>query len=214
MANEPRRDSGFSPVRGRSELPRPVRRGRPRLTSFDYTGHYAYHITIRTATSRPVFADLDLGRSCAGALMELAAKHGFTVIAFCLMPDHIHLLAQGETDGANLKAFISAFKQRTGFQYKKATGRPLWQVSYFDRALRRGEDLQTVADYVFSNPVKDGLVEDATHYALSGGAFFTGATTDRAEATGPTSVDPSVDTVGATVPTRVSAPLNQPGAIS
>jgi hypothetical protein len=44
----------------------------------------------------------------------------------------------------------------------------MWQASFFDRALRKHEDLETVARYIFNNPVEAGLVQRAADYPFTG----------------------------------------------
>jgi hypothetical protein len=67
-----------------------------------------------------------------------------------------------------LRGFAHHFKTLTGFRYKKAIGRSLWQISYHDRVLRRDEEIHDVAAYIWHNPVRAGLVSDAAAYAFSG----------------------------------------------
>ena len=81
--------------------------------------------------------------------------------------DHLHLLAVGQRPESNLKEFAHHFKTVSGFRYKRLTGRHLWQISYHDRVLRREEDLEAVADYIWCNPVRAGLAPDAASYAFS-----------------------------------------------
>jgi len=42
----------------------------------------------------------------------------------------------------------------------------LWQKGYFDRALRREEDLKAMARYIVANPLRAGLVEHIGQYPL------------------------------------------------
>jgi putative transposase len=83
------------------------------------------------------------------------------------MPDHLHLLVAGN-DRSSLLRFTQHFKQLSGYAYKKAIGEPLWQISYWDRVLRSDEDLAVVARYIWGNPVRAGLAEDARLYQFSG----------------------------------------------
>ncbi len=43
----------------------------------------------------------------------------------------------------------------------------VWQPGFYDRALRRNEDLYSAAHYVLANPVRAGLVEHYSEYPLS-----------------------------------------------
>jgi len=140
---------------------------------------------MATAARLPVFIDYDLGSKCATLLEDSAAKSGFNVLAYCFMPDHAHLLIQGNTAGSYLVGFIQRFKQASGFCYKRDTGRQLWQSSFFDRVLRKSEDAGVIADYILDNPRQDGLKLDHAAFALRGGAYYEWRVADGAEATSP-----------------------------
>ena len=97
------------------------------------------------------------------------------MLAYCFMPDHLHMMVQGQNDLSDLIKFVRRFKQMIGYHYKRTTGESLWQQSFFDRVLRGDDDLRIVAEYVFTNPVKAGLVEEPGEYGLSGGLYFKGS---------------------------------------
>ena len=92
------------------------------------------------------------------------------------MPDHLHLLVEGEADNADLKQYISLFKQISGYKYAQdltqrfsADEKPkLWQTSFYDHVLRKEEDLVDVAKYIFDNPVRKGLADHYSEYSYSG----------------------------------------------
>ena len=144
------------------------RRSSPRLQTFDYTGPYVYSITINADGGRPYFREPSFVRFCVKTLQEKAAAHGFEVLAYCFMPNHVHLLVVGLTETSYLKPFMQQFKQIVGFAFKQEHGTSLWHRSYYDRVLRKDEDLQTVATYIWGNPVRAGLVESAEEYPYSG----------------------------------------------
>ena len=163
-------------------LERPVRLSRPRLKSFEYVGQHAYHVVMVTNRRVPVFEDWSFAQACIAFLEETAVATDFDLLAYCLMPDHLHLSAQGRTDKAQFIGFIQRFKQRSGYHFKCESSDRLWQPSYFERILRRDEDLQATANYVLLNPVTNGLVTAAGDYRFSGGLCWTGVLPDRAEA--------------------------------
>lgn len=147
------------------------RRKTIRLARHVYDGVRAYSITISTKDRRRAFADPDAITEALYALDEASRAHSFTVLAYCLMPDHAHLLVVGGTS-SNLIDFMKRFKQISGFGYKQRTGRQLWQKGYFDHVIRAEEALEEVAKYIFANPVRAGLVVDPAAYRLSGGEYF------------------------------------------
>ncbi len=145
-----------------------ARKSPPRLKGFDYTGPYAYLITMNTADHVPRFTNSDLVNACRGRLSELAARHSFEVVAYCFMPDHLHLLLQGTALTSRLDRFMQQFKQITSYHFKQQVGAPLWHRSYHDRVLRREEAMSGVADYIWHNPVRAGLVRSLEDYPFSG----------------------------------------------
>ena len=149
------------------------RRSSPRMQSFDYVGAYAYSITISAAARHRAFVRTELVEGCVDLLQEAAEHHQFQVHAYCFMPDHVHLLVEGRDD-ASLVAFIKRFKQRSAFSYKRRTGMSLWQRSYYDHTLRHEDRVAVVAEYIWNNPVRAGLVENVEEYPFMGPSMSIG----------------------------------------
>ena len=143
----------------------------PRLSSFDYSGPYTYFITCSTYQRRPYFRDRAIVDIVLPVLRRVGAQNSFGVYAYCFMPDHLHLLLVGEKE-SSLNRFVKAFKQQSGFAFKRAHGDSLWQRSYYDHVLREEETLEEVALYIVNNPVRGGLVDDYNNYAFSGSFIF------------------------------------------
>ena len=138
------------------------RRSSPRLHSFGYQGSYAYHLVLNTRAGLTRFEDGRLVATCLECLAASASQCGFEVVAYCFMPDHVHLLVAGGQD-ASLGRFVQHFKQATGHRHPG-----LWQRSYYDHILRQEEDLEDVARYIWANPVRAGAVEDVLAYPYLG----------------------------------------------
>ena len=145
---------------------------RIRLKHFDYTGSYRYFITICTINKKPIFTDSCLVNWFIEVLKEESKDFGFLVWACCFMPDHLHLLIEGKDENSHMKKFVSSYKQKTGFYYKKKYGTPLWQINYYEHVLRKNEDTRAVARYIFNNPVRKGIVDDYREYAFLGSFEF------------------------------------------
>jgi len=101
-------------------------------------------------------------------LSQSAVDHCFTIPAYCLMPDHVHLRAEGTTPGADLRRFVSSFKQNSGFTFSRERAARLWQKGYYDRVLRDDEATLTVVRYILENPVRAGLVARFSDYPYAG----------------------------------------------
>jgi putative transposase len=103
-----------------------------------------------------------------GELVVAAAKHSFSLPAYCAMPNHLHLLATASSRDANLLKFISYFKQKTAYRYRREHGQRLWQPRYFEYILRKAENFESVAVYIWNNPVRAEICARAIDYQFSG----------------------------------------------
>ena len=143
----------------------PVRK-RIRLPLAVYRQRNAFFITLTTHSKYPWFALHP--RLCDMAiqiLVELQSVRGSTIYAWCIMPDHIHLLRQD----TQLVDFVRIFKGKMTPKARKIKpAKRLWQRSFFDHALRKEESLVDVACYIWENPVRATLVESPKEYPWSG----------------------------------------------
>jgi putative transposase len=105
-------------------------------------------------------------------LEKTARQKDFYVWAYCFMPDHLHILVEGRTENADMRKFISVFKQRTALWFNRRYGIRLWQPGYYDRVLRKEEATSAVGRYIFENPVRKGIATDYLRYPYSGSLEF------------------------------------------
>ena len=83
------------------------------------------------------------------------------------MPDHLHLLVEGCDPGSDFRKFMSVMRRRLSDEYHRSNSGILWQDGYFERVLRDEEGTQAVVAYILGNPIRAGLVENATDYPFS-----------------------------------------------
>ena len=85
----------------------------------------------------------------------------YTLLAYCLMPNHAHLVVLLPDDAPPLLKTLQRLKSYTATQANKLLGRTgaFWQAESYDHVVRNGE-LERILAYVVENPVKAGLVED------------------------------------------------------
>lgn len=130
-------------------------------------------VTIGTKDRAPVFADHGFGLAVADVLRVRSAARRAILDAFCLMPDHAHLLVQIMTDGAGLVDLVSDLKSCTTRAWWNHGHRgQMWQRSFHDRGLRTMHDYDLAARYLLNNPVRAGLVAEWRDYPLIGGAML------------------------------------------
>lgn len=130
----------------------------------------AWLVTIGTAGRASVFANEDIARAMAALMEERCVLGGVALDAYCLMPDHGHLLIQVTT--GNLVDVIRDIKSRSTRLWWRHGGRgALWQRSFHDRGLRTPHDYDLAFTYVLENPVRAGLVADWSEYPHLGGTY-------------------------------------------
>lgn len=127
-----------------------------------------FSVTIGTRDRRAVFEDHVFGRRSVELLRRLRIERGNPVYAYCLMPDHVHLLV-GPSASSSVVDLVGAWKSLCARAFWTVGGRGTpWQEGFYDRALRREEDLRRAVLYILRNPVREGLVVDYRDYPLSG----------------------------------------------
>lgn len=113
-----------------------------------------------------------LRQSEIAAIVENALLHfdgqRYFLLAWCVMPNHVHLLIR-TIDGWPLSDLLHGWKSFTANAINRNLGRNgvVWMADYFDRYIRDGLHLAAVIEYIHSNPVKAGLVDDESAWQYS-----------------------------------------------
>ncbi|MCJ7497019.1 MAG: transposase [candidate division Zixibacteria bacterium] len=94
------------------------------------------------------------------------------MLLYLFMPDHCHILLQGNDEQVNVLDTIDRFKQKTGFWLSKNYPEAYWQKDYYDHILRKEEDVKKHIRYILENPVKRNMVEDWKEYQFKGSAVY------------------------------------------
>lgn len=143
-----------------------------RLRSFPYVGRHRYLLTFCTAGRRPAFSSERVVGTLLTQLRHAADASRMAVIAYCFMPDHVHLLVEGTRADAELTPFVSQFKQKSGYWYGKVEGQDLWQAGFHDYVLRAEDETVDVACYVLANPIRAGMTARIGDYPFAGSDRF------------------------------------------
>jgi len=144
----------------------------PRLQGFNYRGRHCYFLTFCTYKRRATLLDRSVASMVVMQILRAAARFEFAVPAYCLMPDHVHLLMEGRSERSDLRRFIKRAKQSSGQRYAVAANGSLWQDSYYDHVVRPEEDLGRIARYIIENPVRAGLVKTPLDYPFVGSTVW------------------------------------------
>ena len=138
-----------------------------------------HHVTQRGNRREKVFfADRDRVRYLE-LLAEYSEKHGLEILAYCLMSNHVHLVARPKGEGSlagALKPVHLRYAQHVNWT-QHLSGR-LWQGRYFSCALD-DEHYRAAVRYVERNPVRAGMVKRAEEYRWSSAGTHCGKVTSK-----------------------------------
>ena len=124
----------------------------------------AFSITICTHKNIPLLKEY--GNLIFQSIMEGPLSKKSNIVAFCVMPDHVHFLLAPISE--NLIDLIGRWKSYTTHLIEmKGYKEKVWQRSFYDHALRKEEDLMKVAEYIVCNPLRKGLVRYWEEYPYS-----------------------------------------------
>lgn len=129
-------------------------------------------ITICTKDKLMIFKNQELAETTVNLLKEIAASNEIPIYAYCIMPDHIHLLVSASVR-KGIVEFVGEFKSRVsrlawGYNFKGN----IWQKSFYDHFLRKEENVKAVARYIINNPVRQGIVLNSSDYQFCGSLVY------------------------------------------
>jgi putative transposase len=150
-----------------------VRTGSPgHLKTFDYLGPHRYSLTFCTTLRNPLFTTHAVVGLVLEQIARAADEQECAVIAYCFMPDHVHVLVEGKSADSDGKKFIARAKQYSGFYHKREHGSTLWQRYGFEHVPRDEELTLVVAKYILENPLRAGLVKRVEDYPFVGSLAY------------------------------------------
>jgi putative transposase len=144
-----------------------------RLANRSYIGPARYFLTFCVRDRGAAFEDSTAAAEALAHFLRAAEKEKFSLSAYCLMPDHAHLLVQALDATSDLRHFVKFAKERSGRAYRKRCDKRLWQEGYFERVLRDDSEAREYARYIVNNPVRAGLVRTVMEYEFVGATEWT-----------------------------------------
>jgi putative transposase len=139
----------------------------PRIARIVGVG-YPHHIIQRGNNRQKVFADPTEYEKYLSFLLKYSREKEVAVLAYCLMPNHVHLLVKPSDEEG-----LSKMMQGVTLCYSKyfigengRTGR-LWECRYHSTVVDGDSYLWTVSKYIENNPVRAGMVKRSEDYLYS-----------------------------------------------
>lgn len=130
-------------------------------------------ITCVTKNREPLFANRSNIILFMQTLREVQAIKKADIIAYVIMPDHIHMIIQSTTSTTlqimkSLKwNFTQNWKLISPLDNDLLNPAHLWQEKFWEHTINDDRDLHNHINYIIKNPVKHGYVDDPEDWPYS-----------------------------------------------
>lgn len=132
---------------------------------------YHYHILNRGNGKQEIFHDINDYRVFINLIRDAKKRWPINIHAYCLMPNHFHMVLATEDDGNSLN--LSRFMQwlmtshvRRHHSFYNTSGH-LWQGRFKSFIIQENEYFLTVLRYIEGNPVRGRLVNSVKDWLWS-----------------------------------------------
>jgi putative transposase len=149
--------------------------------------NYCHFVTSKTYRNAKIFSNEHAGKLLTQTIFEVKKKLNFLLIAFVVMPDHIHLMLvpdKRNTISDVMRHIKGRFARKYNLlsrginspDYEEDTHRAgnlslpeskVWQESFYDHVIRNRKEFVERLNYIYYNPVKAGLVDKPEDYKYS-----------------------------------------------
>lgn len=137
---------------------------------------YPHHITQRGVRSLPIFFSNDDRYEYLRLLKEQGERFGIRFIAYCLMTNHVHLIAIPEEESSLSRGIGEAHRLYTRMiNFRNRVRGYLFQGRFYSCPLDQSY-LYGAVRYVENNPVRAKIVKYAWDYKWSSAAYHMGMT--------------------------------------
>ncbi|MCP4570437.1 MAG: transposase [FCB group bacterium] len=123
-------------------------------------------VTSVTYSRKPILVDnSDLLISALNKYQEILK---YDLLAYVIMPDHIHLLI--DCKGNNLSTIMQRIKLSFSRRYRdrlSIKSQRVWQPRFWDHIIRDQSDMNRHIDYIHFNPVKHALADSPFEWEFS-----------------------------------------------
>ena len=123
---------------------------------------------MRARTAPHYLNQPTIGPVLAQALRFYHERSAYVLLAYCIMPNHVHLVVYLPDEAPLLARTLQGIKSFTARHINatnQSSGR-VWQPESYDHRIRDNREMQNVLAYVYvvNNPVKARLVAEWQHW--------------------------------------------------
>lgn len=128
---------------------------------------FVYHVLHRGKEDSEIFFSDEDKKIYLEILAECAARYKMEVLAYCLMPNHIHLVARGQKPDSLSNAIGRTHTRYSRWLNKKYGWEgSLWGNRFHSSVLDK-PSIASAIRFVETNPVRSGLVKKAQQWPWS-----------------------------------------------
>jgi putative transposase len=159
----------------------------------------AHELTFGTFGGYKLLARERTCRWLVDTIAKARLRHDFAVIAYVIMPEHVHLLLLPRRTAYDISTILKAIKFPVAWRARRflestrsiwlskladhgRTGRGtfrFWQRGGgYDRNVQNYETLGSMVDYIHNNPVRRGLCAQTTDWEWSSARWYEGERED------------------------------------
>src|SRR5574342_604301 len=133
-----------------------------------------YHIITRGNNRRKIFRSHDDYLRFLHMVTEQKAKRPFFLYAYCLMPNHVHLLIERQDDAVSriMQSVLTGYSQYFNRKYKKIGH--LFQGRYKAILCQTDRYLGELVRYIHLNPVRARIAARPDQFKYSGHRAYLG----------------------------------------
>lgn len=121
-----------------------------------------YFFTVVTKNRVKFFQIHENAETLLKAIKRVQKRKPFEMLAYCILPDHFHILLSLPVDDKTFSQKIREIKRLTTYALRKSCGDPdliVWQERFWEHTIRDENDWFNCFNYIHYNPVHHELVE-------------------------------------------------------
>lgn len=133
--------------------------------------NHIHELTFSCYKNNNLLIDDSICQMLFKSILESKSRHNFSLLAFVIMPDHVHLLIRPLNYQYSISKILQAIKQpvsRKTSNQLKANQNRFWQPGDgYDRNIVTDSAVLFAINYIHTNPVRKGIVKYPEKYKWS-----------------------------------------------
>ena len=135
-----------------------------------YRRHYQagglYFFTLVSAQRQAILTRPEIRQTLRQAIQAVRQKYPFEIMAWVLLPDHLHTIWQLPENDVNYSERWRQIKRFTQYHCRDQFPN-IWQKRFWEHTIRDEVDFARHLDYLHFNPVKHGYVDQVVKWGYS-----------------------------------------------